>query len=94
MNIELNKKVLDLLYNSVISEGGDGDAIWLTKYTPLNEVIELIEAFNVENKTNWTVTRESEHNYIWGDNQEWVIITDSEESYKASASYIILQINY
>jgi len=38
MNTENNKKVLDLIYSSIISEGGDGDAIWLSKHTPLNEI--------------------------------------------------------
>ncbi len=43
MNAENNKKVLDLIHSSIISEGGDGDAIWLSKHTPLSELNKLFD---------------------------------------------------
>lgn len=40
--MDINKKILDLMYHSVISEGGDGDAVWLSKHTKLADLIPLI----------------------------------------------------
>ncbi len=93
MSKEINIKVLDLLYHSVVSEGGDGDGVWLSKHTTLDTLIELVKTYNTENNTAWSV--ESKGNYLlWGENQEWVIITSDEEFFKKQAEWIILKINY
>ncbi len=94
MNIELNNKVLDLIYNSVKSEGGDGDAIWLCKYSPLELIKGLIRVYDSINSTGWSITNETENSFLWGNDQEWAIITDSQEEFQARASWIILKLDY
>ena len=86
------EKIIDLLYTSVKSEGGDGDAIWLTKYTPLSEITSVLNKYNEKHNTEWVVTINQDH-ILWGDNQEWVIITDSREFYDKQPNWIILKID-
>jgi hypothetical protein len=93
MDTNLNKKVLDLIHSSIISEGGDGDAIWLSKNTPLSELKMLIDEYNTSNNTGWKV--EVNENYInWGIDQEWATITCDENFFNSQPNWIILRINY
>lgn len=41
MDNNVSKQILDLIYNSICSEGGDGDAIWFSRYNTLDELMEL-----------------------------------------------------
>jgi len=86
------EKIIDLLYTSVKSEGGDGDAIWLTKYTPLSEIPSVLNKYNEKHNTKWVVTINQDH-ILWGDNQEWVMITESREFYDKQPNWIILKID-
>jgi hypothetical protein len=94
MNKEINLKVLDLIYNSIKSEGGDGDAIWLCKHTPLKEIYDLIEWYNTIHKTSWKAEFRNENLILWGEDQEWAEITDAKDTFENAAKWIILQINY
>lgn len=89
-----NKKVLDLIYTSIISEGGDGDAIWLSKHTSLNDLASLIGEYDAENKTGWNLQVPDEKHLLWGKDQEWAIITDNKDFFNNQADWIILKINY
>ena len=91
MNI-INKKILDLIYMSIMSEGGDGDAIWLSKHTSLDDLEPLIDEYNKTNNTRWKIEK-SEKWVLWGIDQEWAIITDDEE-YFDRLSYTTLTIIY
>lgn len=93
MNIENNKKVLDLIFTSIRSEGGDGDAIWLSKHTSLDDLTILIEEYNQKNNTGWEIARKDKY-LSWGYNQEWAIITDDEIFFNSQPSWIVLRINY
>jgi hypothetical protein len=93
MNNTVNEKIIDLLCTSVMSEGGDGDAIWLCKHTPLEDIVPLLEKYNEEHKTGWTIeVRDS--SILWGSDQEWVEITDLVGSFNDRPHYITLKINY
>ncbi len=93
MNTENNKKVLDLIHSSIVSECGDGDAIWLSKHTPLNELKVLIDEYNTSNNTGWVI--EVNENYLnWGRDQEWATITCDENYFNSQPNWIILRINY
>ena len=93
MGDELNMKVLDLMWTSIKSEGGDGDAIWLSKHTSLTDLVPLIEAFNLKFNTGWEITQESNH-LVWGIDQEWVFITDDSYFFQEQPDWIILKIDY
>lgn len=90
--MDINKKILDLMYHSVIEEGGDGDAVWLSKHTKLADLIPLIVQYNIENRTNWTI--ENKENYLlWGFEHEYAIITNDSEFYKDQPRYRTLKID-
>ena len=86
------EKMIDLLYSSVVSEGGDGDAIWLSKHTSLKDIIPMLEKYDVDHNTGWKVVV-SENHINWGDGQEWVLITDSGVFYHDQPAWIILKID-
>lgn len=93
MSTENNKIVLNLIHSSITSESGDGDAIWLSKYTPLDEIMILINEYNIKNNINWIVKKEK--NYIhWGIDQEWATITCDENFFNSQPNWIVLRINY
>ena len=83
----------NLIYPSIISEGGDGDAIWLSKHTPLNEIKNLIDEYNASNNTGWEIQQEDNY-LLWGIDQEWATITCDEDFFNSQPSWIILRINY
>lgn len=91
MKKEINLKILDLIYDSVRAECGDGDAIWLCKHTPLKEIYDLIEWYNASHRTNWQI-KNNKDSISWGDNQEWVEITDNREYFNNAQR--ILKIDY
>lgn len=87
------EKIIDLLYSSVVAEGGDGDAIWLSKYTKLEDIIPMLEKYNTDHNTGWTIRSQDASIISWGDNQEWVVITDSREIYNDQPAWSILRID-
>jgi hypothetical protein len=89
-----NKKVLDLIYSSIISEGGDGDAIWLSKHTSLNDLTFLLLEYNSENKIDWDIQVPDKKHILWGKDQEWAIITDDKDFFNNQPDWIILKIDY
>lgn len=92
MDIQLNEKVLDLIHSSIISEGGDGDAIWLSKYTNLAELKKQVEAYNENKGIGWNII-DSDKYFVWGKDQECAIFTDDEEYYE-SQFWIVLKLDY
>lgn len=89
----LYRKLIDLLYHSVLSEGGDGDALWLSRHTSLEKIEELIKAYNEENNIGWKLER-NEHRIAWGKDQEWVCILDNEEVFNNCPDWMVLKIRY
>ena len=93
MDKETNKRILDLIYNSIISEGGDGDALWLSKHTPLPELKLLVEEYNQEHSTGWNV-KEEDNVLLWEHGEEWAVITDKKEVFDSQPRWIVLKIDY
>jgi hypothetical protein len=93
MNNPNYKKIVDLIYSSIISEGGDGDAIWLYRHIHQDEVIRLLTEFNSEYKTGWDITIYVNH-IVWGLGDEWAIITNDENFFNSEPNWIILKIRY
>ncbi len=92
MEKRVNKKIIDLLWTSVNFESGDGDAIWLSKHTSLDIISELIKEYSEENNIDWTLEVKDKQ-MLWGKGEEWVVITNDEETYSKS-DWITLKINY
>jgi len=93
MNNNIYNKIIDLIFHSVISEGGDGDAVWLSKHTSITELFELINTYNLKNNTGWDIIKHE--NYLeWGIDQEFVLITNDIEFFDSQPSWITMIINY
>lgn len=75
-NKEHITKLIDLLYNEVISVGGDGDAIWYTRFYDLNDIKALVKEYNDINKIDWEIEEDAPGVISWGKYQEFVIITN------------------
>lgn len=89
----INIKILDTIYFSIISEGGDGDAIWLSRYTSLDEIKILLNKYNIEKNIDWII-EENDNHLMWGIDQEWTIITCDENFFNSQPNYITLRIKY
>ncbi len=89
----MNNKIIDLIFNSIKSEGGDGDALWLSKYTSLENIITLLKKYNKENNIDWEII-EKENYILWGLDQEWATITTDKELYDSEPSWRVLKIIY
>jgi hypothetical protein len=93
MDAANNRKVLDLIFTSIISEGGDGDAAWLCRFTALGDLMRQIKDYDAENNTGWEL-QVHDGFLLWGKDQEWATITDSEEIFNGQPSWVVLKIRY
>jgi len=85
--------LLDFLYHSVLSEGGDGDALWYTRFYDLDDIQKIVEEYNDDYAIRWKIKREG--NFLtWGDNQEWIFITDDEDTFKNQPDWIVIKLRY
>jgi len=67
------------LIDEVKSSGGDGDGIWYSRYYSTSDIKELI----IDNgllPDHWMIEVGDEY-ISMGENQEWLIITNSEKNY-------------
>lgn len=46
-------KLIDFLYCEVLRAGGDGDAIWYSKYYNVKDLFPLIKEYNEKLKFKW-----------------------------------------
>lgn len=90
---EIIKKLLDFMHKSVLSEGGDGDAFWYSRYFKLDEIEPIIREFNKENNIKWEIKMDEDF-IMWGENQEWALITNSKKQYDNSAEWITIKLIY
>jgi hypothetical protein len=85
------ENLLRWLIDEVMSAGGDGDAIWYSKYSPVEFILPHVEKINKELKLNWRIdTRMAKDgaNYIaWHCGQEALIITNSKEMWDNRPSW-------
>jgi hypothetical protein len=93
--IKLNKRLTDnmlkLLSEAVLSEGGDGDALWYTRYFDIDDIKKSIEEY--EGPKSWRIEVLADE-ISWGTGEEWVVITDSEERFNTAPDWIQMKIKY
>lgn len=75
-------KILDLLYEDCKRSGGDGDGLWYSRYYELKDILAILQEYNASLSHPFTIDTTNDTYILWGDNQEWIIITDSVEVYK------------
>ena len=75
-------KLIDWLYQEVISAGGDGDALWYSKYFDVKDILKLVEEYNETLRYKWKVSFDEDRKLIsWEDGQEGILITNNREIY-------------
>lgn len=76
------------LYAEVLSAGGDGDAIWYSKFYWVDEIFELVKEFNDSNSWKWEVSLDSENKRInWWCGQSSILITNNKEDFDNRPSW-------
>jgi hypothetical protein len=85
--------LLKVLHYEVVSSGGDGDAMWYTRFYDIDDIQEIIIHYNEENNIGWEVERNG-RSITWGIDQEWAIITDDIDEFNNSPDWIQMKIIY
>jgi hypothetical protein len=76
------RTIIDILYQSCIAEGGDGDALWYSPNYSVEDILPLIKEYNDKLKYPWSIDfQKEEETILWGEQQEWVIITNDKKYY-------------
>ncbi len=87
-------KLIDLLYNEVISAGGDGDALWYTRFFDLNEIKTIVKEYNDTNNIKWQINEDRPGTFTWGKGEEAAIFTDDINEFNSSPDWIQMKIIY
>lgn len=80
-------KIIDLLYNECMSAGGDGDAMWYSRYYSIDKILPLVQKYNSTLKFPLTVEH-SDTVINWYDGQEGIVITTDESVYLSCPSWV------
>lgn len=75
------KNILNVLYTDCLSAGGDGDAFWYITYYDLNEIFDIVKEFNSTLKYPYETVELRDNEIHWGQQQEWILITNKKELY-------------
>ena len=87
--------LIDFLYHECKSSGGDGDAFWYSRFYDIEDIEVLVEEYNSKLPRPWKILYSKEKGRIdWGNDQEWINITNDEELYKTVENWIQAIIRY
>ena len=89
---ELTENMFNTLSTAVLSEGGDGDALWYTRYFDLEDICKSLQEYT--GPKGWIIEVLEDATITWGEGQEWVVITDDEERFNSSPDWIQMKIKY
>lgn len=73
--------ILNVLYTACKSEGGDGNAFWYVRAYKLNNIFEIVKEYNQTLRWPFATVELKDDGIHWGENQEWILITDKEDVY-------------
>ena len=80
--------LIDWLYKEVISSGGDGDALWYSKYYDVKDILILVKEYNESLKFKWQISFDEAQQLIsLYDNQESILITNNKDIYDSRPSW-------
>jgi hypothetical protein len=86
-------KLIDLIYNEVLSAGGDGDALWYSRFYDINDIYPLIKEYNDKTPFPWAIELKDK-TINWGQGQEWAMITNDEDFYNMFPEWCQMKIRY
>lgn len=89
------RKLLDFLYESVLSEGGDGDAFWYSKLFDIEDLKEIIQEYDDDHAIGWQIEYDENRKTLsWGIGQEGIVVTNSEEQFLKKPDWVIRTLIY
>jgi hypothetical protein len=75
------RSIVEALYHGCMGANGDGDAHWYTRYFTLDEILPIVEEYNSQLPFPMKV-KVMPDIIDWGQGEEWISISPSEEVYK------------
>lgn len=84
------QKLIDWLIDEVVSAGGDGDALWYSRYFDVEQLLPILEKYN---KYNWTITK-YDRRIILHDGQESLTVTNRQEDWDNAPIWQQVKIYY
>ena len=81
-------KIIDLLYDECISAGGDGDAVWYSRFYGMDTILPLVREYNSKLKFPFEIQIVDEKTIHFGRNEEWIIITTDEFVYLQTPTWV------
>lgn len=91
-------KLLECLYDEVMSAGGDGDGLWCSRFYDINDIFPIVEEFNNSQKYPWKITKEDDNDgtyiLLTGHIQDYIIITNSEEKFLCPPEWQQIVVRY
>jgi len=87
--------LINWLVDEVASSGGDGDALWYSRYYNVEDLKLLVEEYNNKQKfpDHWKIRLEGE-NLWYGEGQEGLLITNNKEYFDKSPDWTQVKIRY
>lgn len=74
-------KLIDWLFDEIVSAGGDGDAYWYSRYYSVKDLFVLVEEYIKKDKSfSWNLELKDDKISCWRD-QECLVITNKESDY-------------
>jgi hypothetical protein len=92
-NREHIKELIRWLFAEVVSAGGDGDALWYSKYYDIKDILPLVVKINDEFKFKWQIDEHDDYIGIHRE-QEGITITNNVKRWDESPSWQQVMIKY
>lgn len=84
------KELINWLIAEVISAGGDGDALWYSRYYHVDEILPILQECKLY---NFTIDKK-ENSILVGKDQEWFSITNNQEDWNNAPPWQQVKIWY
>lgn len=79
------------LYHQVVSSGGDGDAIWYSRFFSVKDIKLILQEWNATLSFPWEIHEDGDTIH-WGEGQEWVVITNDKKLWDSRPEWIECQL--
>lgn len=94
-NINQTTKLIEWMYESVLSEGGDGDAFWYSKLFDIKDLKEIVEEYDRNHAIGWDVEYDEYRElFTWSKGEEGIVITNSEIEFLKKPDWVIITLIY
>ncbi len=86
--------LIDFLVKEVVRSGGDGDALWYSRYYDVKDLKILLDQYNDQFKRPYWKVRLDGLDLFYGEGQEGLVITNDESAFDEAPDWIQIKIRY